>query len=594
MESHSRLLVPLLLALAAGLPLACSRAPSVEASSTDERPAGAPTEASALAFVDVAASAGLDVVSLHGDPRRWYIVESNGNGAAWLDYDADGDMDLYVGNGAGLAYHEDGRRLEVLPVASSRLYRNEGDWRFTDVTDEAGARRSEWNNAVTTGDVDNDGDPDLYLANFGPDVFLRNEGGRFVDATHEAGLGNELWAAGAVFGDVDNDGHLDLYVANYVLFDPDDPPDEGRRNVIEGVEVGWGPEEENQGRFNHGAPNRFWRGVGAGRFVEATETAGLGLETPLCSYAAVFSDVDGDGWQDLLVANDLQPCNLFHNQGDGTFREEGELRGFATDAEGRATSAMGLCVEDVDGDGDQDVLRTNFDFEPNNLHLNDGRGHFSERTASFGLSDSSMDKLAWGAAFLDAECDGDLDLMVANGHVYPQAEQIGMSGWLMRTQLYEAVSDGRGGLRWHDLGTSAGSGLAPLRSARGLAVADADDDGDLDAVVIDIDEPPRLLENRSARRGRWIAVRTVGRSANRDGLGALVRVTAGGRTWTREMRTVQGLYSSHDPRLHFGLGRVDAVERVEVLWPGGARSTVEDPALDAVLIVHQPENAEER
>jgi hypothetical protein len=419
-----------------------------------------------------------------------------------------------------------------------------------------------------------------------------------VDATAAAGLGNALWGAGAAFGDADGDGWLDLYVANYVLFDPERPPDEGRRHVIAGIEVGLGPEAENGLGVNTGAPDRFWRNDGNGGFVESTAAAGLELDDPLCSYAVVFSDVDGDGAPDILVANDMQPSNLFMNRGDGTFTEEGVVRGFAHDAEGRATSAMGLAVEDVDGDGDMDVLRTNFDLEPNSLHLNDGTGHFSERAVACGLAAPSMDVLGWGAAFLDVECDGDLDLMVANGHVFPQAEAIGMSGWLMPTQLFEAVEGGGALPRWRDATTEAGPGLAVPRSARGLAVADMDDDGDPDVLVVDLDAPPRLLENRSARRGRWIAVRAVGRAgraptrapgdSNRDGYGARVRVRAGGRTWTREVRAVQGLYSSHDPRLLFGLGEVASVESVEVSWPGGRRSLVQAPPLDALLVVEEP------
>jgi hypothetical protein len=605
----------MLLALALGACGPSGEESVVEAHSgapaADDSPGTGHAEAgAAFLFVDVAAEAGIDVVNVSGDPRRWYIPESNGNGAAWLDFDGDGDMDLFVGNGAGMRYLDDGRRLEVEHTASSRLYRNDGRAsggtpRFEDVTAETGAGRTDWINAVSVGDVDNDGDPDLYLACFGEDVYLRNDGGRFVDATAGSGLGNALWGAGAAFGDADGDGWLDLYVANYVLFDPEQPPNEGRRHVIEGVEVGLGPEAENGMGVNTGAPDRFWRNDGTGRFVESTAAAGFELEQPLCSYAVVFSDVDGDGWQDLLVANDMQPSNLFMNRGDGTYTEEGVARGFAYDANGRATSAMGLAVEDPDGDGDMDVLRTNFDFEPNSLHLNDGTGHFTERTAACGLADPSVNVLGWGAAFLDAENDGDLDLVVANGHVYPQATEIGMSGWLMPSQLFESVgiADESGLPRWRDATSRAGPDLGTPRSARGLAVADMDDDGDPDLLIVDMDGPPRLLENRTASKGHWIAVRTVGRAgrsaqpvpgdSNRDGYGARVSVTgstdSGSRTWVREVRTVQGLYSSHDPRLLFGLGDVATVDSVEVLWPGGRRSLIEDPPIDALLVVEEPE-----
>ena len=545
-----------------------------------------------LSFVDVAGAAGIDVVNLSGDPRRWYIPESNGCGAAWLDYDGDGDQDLFVANGSGMRYHDDGRRLEVLNDGSSRLYRNDGELRFTDVTTETGTGRSEWINAVAVADADNDGDADVYLACFGRDVYLRNEGGRFVDATAEAGLGCELWGASAAFGDVDNDGWLDLYVANYCLFDPENPPLGGKRNVIDGVEVGWGPEEENKQGANLGSPDVFYRGDGRGRFKEATADAGLALPKALCSYAVVFCDVDLDGWQDILVANDLQACNLFHNEGGGRFVEQGVERGFAFDADGKATGAMGLATEDFDGDGDFDVFRSNFDFEPNALHTNDGRGRFRERAAAFGLAEPSLDRLGWGGGFFDADCDGDLDLIVANGHVYPRATEIGMGPWLQISQLFEAVTDEKNEVRYVDVTFGSGSGLTVPRSARGIAFGDPDDDGDVDVVIVDIDAKPRLLENRSVRSGRWIGVRTVGTASNRDGLGARVIVRAQERSWVREMKRTQGLYSSHDPRLHFGLGDVRAVETIEVHWPSGRLSVISDPELDRYLTLTEPEEVE--
>jgi hypothetical protein len=540
-----------------------------------------------IVFAEVGERAGLGLVQRSGDPRRWYIPESNGTGAAWLDYDGDGDLDLFVGNGQSLRYVDNGAKLEVVRSSRSALYRNDGGLRFTDVSEAAGCARAEWVQAIATADVDNDGDTDLYLGCLGPDVLLRNDGGRFVDATAESGIRNELWGAGAAFADVDNDGWLDLYVANYCLFDFENPPNKGVRNVIKDIEVAWGPEEENKKGFNPGAPDVLFLGIGGGRFREATAERGLVLPKALCSYAAVFSDIDNDGDQDLMVGNDMQPSNLFVNDGRGYFREEGAARGFALGADGRATSAMGLVPEDVDGDGDFDVLRTNFDFEPNSLHENDGSGRFADRARPLGLAAGSVDKLGWGAGFLDAECDGDLDLLIANGHVYPQAKEIGMSGWKMETQLYEAVTGSSGKVVWLDATVRIGGGLEGLHSARGLALGDPDDDGDVDALVTDLDERPRLLENRSVRGGRWISVRLRGTRSNRDGIGAKVRVRAGGRVWTRELRLSSGLYSSHDPRLHFGLGPVSKIDAVEVEWPSGARSTVAGPALDSILVVHE-------
>ncbi len=542
-------------------------------------------------FVDVARGAGLDVVNVSGDPRRWFIPESNGCGAAWLDHDGDGDLDLFIGNGSGMRYCDGGARLEVVPGGKSRLYANEGELRFSDATEATGAGRSEWINAIASGDVEDDGDSDLYLACFGPDAFLRNDGGRFTEASAAARLANPLWGAGAVFGDPDRDGDLDLYVANYCLFDLEHPPGV---NTIEGVQVAFGPEGENGQGKNPGAPDVFFRGDGTGRFEEATRAAHLELEKPLCSYACVFSDVDGDGWSDLLVANDLQPANLFVNRRDGTFADEAAERGFAVDEAGKPTSAMGLFVEDVDGDLDFDVLRTNFDFEPNSLHLNDGTGHFLERAAAHGLAEPSLDKLGWGGGFFDADLDGDLDLLVANGHVYPQAQEIGMHPWLQPTQLFEAVPDPELGIAWKDVTASAGPGLAPLRSARGAALGDPDGDGDVDALVVDVGERPRLLENRSPRRGHWLEVALEGTRSNRDGTGSRVTVRAGGRAWVREARTTQGLYSAHDPRLHFGLGAVERIESVEIRWPSGATQIVDSPPLDRRLVVREPAAAEDQ
>ena len=385
-----------------------------------------------IEWADVAEEAGIDVVNVSGDPRRWYIPESNGNGAAWLDYDGDGDQDLFVANGAELEYVDGGRRLVVHHTASSRLYRNDGELRFTDVTEEAGAGRSEWGQAVATGDVDRDGDPDLYLGCFGRDVLLRNDGGVFVDATEASGLGNELWAAGAAFGDLDRDGHLDLYVANYCLFDPEHPPLEGRRNVIDGVEIGWGPEEENGQGLNPGAPDVFYYGDGRGGFREATEAAGLALEDPLCSYAVVFSDVDSDGLAGHPGGQrPAADCNLFHEQarrgGHAPLRGRGGRRAASpSTAEGQAPpAAMGLAVEDVDGDGDfRTCLRTNFDFEAE-LAARQRRDRAAScehapRRARAGGSP------AWtGSAGPPAFFDVGLRRrpgpgLVANGHVYPQ------------------------------------------------------------------------------------------------------------------------------------------------------------------------------
>jgi hypothetical protein len=537
-------------------------------------------------FVDVAAEAGLDLVNVSGDARRWYIPESNGNGAAWLDFEGDGDLDLFIGNGQRLEYVDDGARLAVVRSARSRLYLNEGFLRFSAAPPESGAERDDWVNAATVGDVDDDGDPDLYLACFGDDVLLRREGSRFVEATAASGLGNPLWAAGAAFGDANRDGALDLYVANYCRFDPENPPAAGKRNVIEGVEVAWGPEGENQRGYNPGAPDAFFLNDGEGGFREWTAAAGFELAKPLCSYACVWSDVDDDGWPDLLVANDLQPANLFMNR-EGRFRDGAMERGFALNSEGKATSGMGLVVEDADGDGDFDVLRTNFDLEANSLHRNDGQGRFEDVAATYGLAAPSLDKLGWGGAFFDADRDGHLELLVANGHVYPQAAEIGMHPWLQPTQLFAGVMHRTYGTVWEEVGAAAGPGFATPRSARGVAVADADGDGDTDVLVVDMDGPPRLLRNDSPRRGHWIGLELLGRQSNRDALGAKVEIHAAERTWTREVRATNGLYSSHDRRVLVGLGPVARIDSIVVRWPNGGVQVERQAPIDCYFRIQE-------
>lgn len=550
-----------------------------------------------LRFVDIAAEAGIDVVNVSGDPRRWYIPESNGNGAAWLDFEDDGDLDLFVGNGQRLRYVDDGKRLEVVRAATSRLYLAERPLHFRDASLETGAARNDWVNVVAAGDADNDGDTDLYLGCFGADVYLSKEGNRFVDATKASGLGNELWAAGAAFGDADRDGHLDLYVANYCRFDLEHPPADGQRNRVNDIEVAWGPEGENQRGYNVGAPDVYFRNDGKGGFVEWTKEAGLALAQPLCSYGAVWSDVTDDGWADLLVANDLQPANLFVNQGEGRFRDEALARGFAVGSDGRATGAMGLLVEDIDNDGDYDVLRTNFDLEANCLHVNDGSAHFEDKAAAYGLGAPSLDKLGWDGAFFDADRDGDLDLMVANGHVYPQAQAIGMSAWLQPTQVFEGVPHRTYGTVWEEVTQDAGPGLAPLRSARGLALADADDDGDHDVLVIDLDERPRLLRNDSPKRGHWLGLELVGRlsndvgsngvGSNADALGSKVQIKAGDKVWTREVRAGNGLYSSNDRRVLVGLGDVTRVDSVHIRWPNGSLQVESQVPIDRYFLIQE-------
>jgi predicted nucleotidyltransferase len=540
-------------------------------------------------FVDRAAEAGITVVNRCGADPRLFIPEGNGTGAAWLDYDLDSDLDLYVVNGNGLEYLDGRKRLRYLRDVTDRLYRNDGNWHFQDVTEEALVGERGWGNGVAVADVENDGDPDLYIANLGADVLYVNQGdGTFRDATSEAGLGHPGWSVGAAFGDVDRDGDLDLYVPCYVEFDPENPPKGGEVALYGGVEVGWGPEGENPG-INPGAPDVFYLNDGQGFFSEATRERGFAVEKPLCSYAAVFCDVDGDLWPDLLVTNDKQPNQLFRNLGEGFFTEEGEERGFARGEAGALLASMGLAIADVDGDGDPDAFVTNFDFEPNNLYLNDGCGFFRDAAEEAGLNAPGLGRLGWGCGFFDVECDGDRDLFVANGHVIRQCEEIGMSPWAMRNHLF-LRSGSENGVPSFDLcETGADSPLAVAKSSRGVAFGDPDADGDVDVVVIDMDSPPQVLENRTARHGHWTRVELRGTRSPADAYGARVEIEAGERGWTAWKIPNQGIYSSHDPDLHFGVGEADRIDRVHVLWPSGSTSELTGLEVDRRIVIRESE-----
>ncbi len=299
-------------------------------------------------------------------------------------------------------------------------------------------------------------------------------------------------------------------------------------------------------------------------------------------------DADGDGWPDILVTNDVQPNSFFRNLGDGTFREEGEERGFARGEEGKAQAGMGLAVADVDDDGDPDAFVTNFDFEPNNLYLNDGAGMFEDVGGPAGLHEPVITRLGWGCRFLDLELDGDLDLILANGHVIRQCEEMGMSPWKMANQVFLRDGETDGRPIYREAVFPDGSPLALVESSRGVAVADVDDDGDLDVAIIDLDRRPQLLENRTPRAGHWLRVKAVGTEGARDAYGARVEVECGESVRTNWVLPNQGVYSSHDPRVHFGLGDSAVVDRLTVRFPSGATVSLADVPVDREVVVIEP------
>lgn len=510
-------------------------------------------------FVDTAAEAGLVLRnSSGGGAEKWTILESTGAGACFLDHDGDGDLDLYLVNGATLGRDN---------PASDALFENDGRGHFTDVTVRAGLGDDRWGGGCAVGDYDNDGDPDLYVTNFGPDVLYRNQGGGiFRDVTGAAGLGDPRWGLGAVFVDFDRDGDLDLYVANYLRFDPTDPKVLAARCRWKGGEVMCGP------RGFEGEADVLYRNDGDGTFTDVSSAAGVGRDA-LYGMGAVAGDLEGDGDPDLFVANDSQENLLWVNDGTGRFADQALPAGVALSGDGRAQAGMGADLGDYDGDGDEDLFVTNFSDDYHTLYRNEGDLLFTDVSAAAGLDPVTRPSLGWGGGFFDFDNDGDLDLFVASGHVYPGVERFDpATSYRQRNLLLE--NDGRG--RFAEVSKISGPGFAVPATGRGAAFGDWDDDGDLDVVVVNADEAPTLLRNDGGNARPWIKLRLIGRRSNRDGIGARLRLTAGGRTQFREVRQTGGYCSSHDPRVHFGLGAAPAVERLEVRWPSGREQVVSD------------------
>jgi hypothetical protein len=506
------------------------------------------------------------------------MVETNGSGVVLLDFDGDGDRDVFMIDGAALPGYAG-------PAARSRLFRNDGG-RFVDVTAAAGLEPSAYGTAVhgtavygtggVAGDVDGDGDLDLYVAAFGPNLLFENRGdGSFREVAAERGVADPAWSSSAAFADVDGDGDLDLYVSNYVDFTLDNnKPCGDQRRQLRGY---CGPDVYN------GLPDRFYRNLGGGRFRDDTAAAGLGGADG-AGLGVCFGDLDDDGRPDLYVANDLMPNYLFHNRGDGSFEDASLLSGTAFGDRGKAEAGMGIAIDDFDGDGRLDIVVTNYEGETHALYGNRGGGLFTDRRFVANLAEPSLRMLAFGVASGDLDHDGDPDLAVANGHVRDNAERFNpASSYRQPNQLFENLGGGR-------FAEAAGAGIDAVRASRGLALGDLDGDGDLDLVISNVDDEAEIYENRlPAAAGGWLRVGLALAGGNRHGIGARLELVAGGRRQLREVRTGCSYQSHGALGSHFGVADAARIERLTVRLADGPRLAFDDlPARRRVVVVGWP------
>ena len=519
-----------------------------------------------LVFEDVAAEAGLDFQHFSGSPEKQYILESMSGGVAWIDFDRDGWMDLYLVNGGHWEELVQGKR-----TVSNALYRNNGDGTFTDATEKAGVGNRHWGMGVAAGDYDNDGWVDLFVCNYGPNTLYRNNGdGTFKEVTGTAGVGDGRWAVSASFGDYDADGWLDLYVTNTVQFDFKNP--DPMECHYRGITVQCGP----LGMV--GDSDILYRNNGDGTFRDVSEKAGVSDVTPSYGLGAIWSDYDNDGDLDLYVANDQMANFLFRNQGDGTFEETGLFAGAAFSDDGTAQGSMGVDFGDYDRDGLLDIYITHFSDDYNTLFRNLGQGRFRDMTRGAGLTFSSWPMVGWGTGFVDLDHDGWEDIFAANGHVFPQVDgyKIGTS-FHQRSQVFRNLGDGK----FQEV--SAGLDTLKSWSSRGVAFADYDNDGDMDVAVNNLDGVPWLLKNqKGSEAGNWLLLSLEGTRTNRSAIGARVSLETADGKQMREVRGGSSYESTHDFRVHFGLGRLDTVKTLTVRWTDGTTQDFENLAANRI------------
>jgi hypothetical protein len=528
-------------------------------------------------FSDRSAVSGLDLVTYSGSEEKPHILESTGNGVLVLDYDGDGFQDLFFVGAYRLPRREDS-------AERSALYRNNGDGTFSDVTERAGVGARVYGHGGCVGDIDGDGLPDIYLTAYGPNLLYRNNGdGTFTDIAIQAGVDEPRWSIGATFVDADGDGDQDLFVGNYIEATWDEVLAARRTRRWRGkVEVMDGP------RGLPESPNSFYSNNGDGTFREATEESGFAIGGMGYTMGVTSFDYDNDGDTDLYVANDSTANRLYRNDGGGVFEEVGTWMASSYNADGRAQGSMGVGFGDYDGDGWLDLIVTNFAHDYYTLYRNLGGELFQDYSFASGLAVSSFAPLGWAPLFLDADNDGDLDIFLANGHIYPQVDDDPSLNESYR-QLNQILLNEEG--RFRDISGEAGDALSVRESSRGAVIVDLEHDGDLDLAVSNQDARPTLLVNEPRAPRHWVLVDLRQRRGARQLLGSRIEAIVAGRRQIREVSSGGSYASENDGRVHFGLGAAASLDRLLVTWPGGRQTAFEDLPVDRLVVIWRPGSA---
>ena len=535
-----------------------------------------------VVFKDVTHEAGLDKWTHQmGSPEKKFIIEVNGSGVGLLDYDNDGWLDIYLVNGSTY----DALTGKTTPPHAA-LFHNNRDGTFTDVAERAGVTNDRWGFGVAIGDYNNDGWPDIFVSNYGKNrLYRNNHDGTFSDVAEQAGVQLGNWSTGATFGDYDGDGRADLFVAGYVHYDMDHPPVPGSAAVaftscqFRGVPVMCGP------RGLRGEHDHLFHNNGDGTFTDVSAKAGASDPNGYYGFGTVFADVNNDGKVDLAVADDSTPNYLYINKGNGTFEDDSYASGFALNGDGRETAGMGLAVGDYRNNGLLDLLVTDFSDDYKVLYRNDGDANFTDVSYQSGIAQDGIPFLGWGAGFIDFDNDGWKDIMMINGHVYPQVDNYDWgTSFAQRPLLYRNLM----GRKFELVPAVEGTGLAEAFSGRGAAFGDLFNDGKIDVVVNVLDGHPVLLRNVSNDGHHWVELKLIGGPKSpRDAVGATVYLTGKGMRQRGDVLSGGSYLSSNDPRVHFGLGDATKVDLVEIHWPSGAVERVKLPSVDRIFTIEE-------